>query len=183
MNHPSHEDLIGFLYEELPDGQQAETCRHVAGCAQCRAQVESWRAVRRELLAWAVPDQTRRRTSTPSWLLVKWAAAAVVLIGAGFALARGTAPATKLDTAAIRAAMAQELRQELRSELARFAADQATHQQEFQSALTRALGRLEAQRLVDYASLRQDVETVAVRAEDELQSTRLDLARLANPEH
>ena len=180
MNHPNREELVGFLYEELTSGQHGEISRHVAGCAECRAQLESWRAVRRELAAWKLPAARREVAGAQPWLVLKWAAAAAVLVLAGFGLAHVSAPAAKMDTAALRSAVAQELREELRTELARFSTDQSARQQEYQGALTKALGRLEAQRLVDYANLRKDVETVAVRAEDELQNTRKNMIRLAS---
>lgn len=182
MNHPNREDLIGFLYEEISPEQNAAITTHVASCAECRAQLESWRAVRRELTTWELPERQRPVASAPPWLFVKLAAAAVVLLCAGFGFARFTAPKASLDTAALRAAVAEEVRQELRAEMAKFSSEQSARQQEYQTALTKALGRIEAQRLVDYASLRKDVETVAVRTEDELQNTRKNLVRLASYE-
>jgi hypothetical protein len=180
MNHPNREDLVGFLYEEHTPETQAGLAKHVSDCAECRAQLDAWRAVRRELGSWKLPEPQRPAATAPSVRLVKWAAAAVILVGFGFGVARWTAPTASADTAGLRAAVAQELRQELRAELAKFSADQSARQQKYQAELTTALGRLEAQRLVDYARLRQDVETVAVRAEGELETTRQNLVRLAS---
>lgn len=182
MNHPTREDLIGLLYEEESPEQNAAVARHVAGCAECQAQLESWRAVRQELTSWRLPEQGRKTPSAQVWLFFKLAAAAVVLLFAGFGIARITTPKGSLDTATLRAAVAEDVRQELRAEMARFSSEQSVRQQEYQTALTKALGRIEAQRLVDYANLRKDMETVAVRTEDELQTTRQNLVRLASLE-
>jgi hypothetical protein len=180
MNHPNREELVGFLYQELTKEEGASLAEHLKGCAECRAEVEAWRAVRRELKEWQPSAPVRRQTQSQTrwWDWLKLASTAAVLVCAGFALARLTPSRTSVDTAALRV----ELRQELRVELAKFSADQATRQQEYQAALARALGQLEARRLVDYVSLRKDVETVAVRAEDELQPTRQGLLNLARLE-
>ena len=189
MNHPNREALLDFLDQELTPERQTEILGHLTGCAVCRAQVESWRAVRSELAVWQIADKplasTRpqpRQFAEPPWMFLKLAAAAVVMISVGFGLARWSAPAPVVDTAALRSAVVRELREELRAELTRFASDQSLRQQEYQAALTKTLGRLEAQRLVDYASLRKDVETVAVHAEDGFQTTRQNLVRLAGYE-
>lgn len=180
MNHPNREELTGFLYEELGPAERQAVAAHLEGCAECQAQLETWQAVRRDLTLWQLPKPHRaaRRWVAPHWL--QRAAAAVLLLGMGFALARWTAPASPTDPAAIRAAVARDLREELRAELADFSAEQTSRQEEYHAALIKALARLEAQRQAEYALLRKDVETVAVRAEDELQNARENLVRLAS---
>ncbi len=178
MNHPSREEWTDFLYGDLAPDRERELHTHLGDCAECRGQIDAWRAVRRELGGWEFPQTRAHAAPGHSWPFLKLAAAAVMMITAGYGLARWTAPAA--DSSAVRAALAAELRDELRSEFARFASDQTARQQEYQSAFTKALGRLEAQRLMDYASLRKDVETVAVHAEDELETARQNMIRLAN---
>jgi hypothetical protein len=178
MNHPNHEELAEGLYGELAPERQRELDRHLADCADCRARVESWRALRRELGTWTISE--RRPAAAPGWRYeraVRWAAAAAALFVAGFGLARWTAP--RPDTASLRTALVQELRGDLRNEWGRFAAEQDRRQEQFQQTLTTTLGRLEARRLTDYADLRRDMETMAVHAEDELLTTRQSLNRLA----
>ena len=186
MNHPNREELVGFLYRDLTEEQRASVANHLSSCGECRAEVEGWRAVRRELNEWQLPlpERSRAHDGVRRWgAWLKLATAAAMLVCAGFALARLAPVPPKVDTAALRAELAAELRQELRAEMARLTAAQAARQQEYQAALARTLGQLEARRLVDYASLRKDVETVAVRAEDELQTTREGLLSLAKLEH
>jgi hypothetical protein len=184
MNHPNREALVGFLYQELAQEEAALVSEHLKGCAECQAEMGAWRAVQRELKEWRLEAPVQRRAQAEAWWSwLKLASAAAALVVAGFALARFTASGPTVDATALRAEIAAELRQEMHSELARFSADQATRQQDYQAALAKTLGQLEALRLVDYASLRKDVETVAVRAEDELQTTRQGLLSLARLEH
>lgn len=183
MNHPQPEELIEFHCAECAPERAAEIERHLASCADCRAQLDSWRDVRRQLRSWSVTDRPHSAPSpapaTRAWAVLRVAAAAAILLFAGYSLHRWTAPGPNVDLNAVRAAVAQELRAELRAELQRFSADQARHQDQYQQALLRTLGELEARRLADYAGLRRDVETLAVRAEDEFLSTREGLATLA----
>ena len=62
----------------------------------------------------------------------------------------------------------QEVRQELSIELTDHAAKQAAWQQDFQERLVGEISRLETKQLVSDASLRKDVETVAVRTQEGL---------------
>jgi hypothetical protein len=184
MNHPNREELAGFLYQELTREESALVADHLKGCMECQAEVKAWRAVRRELKGWQLPAPARQRAQAPAaWLgRLKLASAAAALVCAGFALARFNEPRATVDTVALRAELRQELRQDMQAELASFGAEQAKRQQDYEAALARTLGQLEALRLVDYVSLRKDVETVAVRAEDELQTTRQGLLHLARLE-
>jgi hypothetical protein len=181
MNHPTREELSQFLYKELPAEQQSAISGHIHTCAECRSQVEAWQSVRKQLASWKIPAQRRPfavrwPTLAPGFAL-RWAAAAAILFLAGYLLARITDHPSAASPS-VRAAIAAEVRQELRAELAKFTATESQGQAQFRDSLMKTLGRLEAQRLLDYASLRRDVETVAVRAQDELISTRQSLASL-----
>jgi anti-sigma factor RsiW len=181
MNHPNREELIEFLYAELGPDRQSELAGHLVACSECRARLESWRRAQRALQEWTLPSRSAPAAQSlpgaPGRRALVWAAAAAVLLLAGFAVARMVAP--RPDVAALRAAIAQDVRREFQAELSRYASAQAASQAHYQDAMTKALGQLEAQRLVDYAGLRRDVETVAVHAENELLNTRQDLSRLA----
>lgn len=183
MNHPSRDELAQFLYQELPPRQQSDVAGHIQTCAECHAQIEAWQAVRTQLASWKIP--ARRRPFALKWpnfapgFALRWGAAAVVFLLAGYLLARVTAHPS-VDSPAIRAAIAAEVRQELRAELAKFTETQTQGQAQFRDTLMNTLGRLEAQRLIDYTNLRRDVETLAVRAQDELLSTRQTLSQLAS---
>ncbi|MBB4691422.1 anti-sigma factor family protein [Paractinoplanes abujensis] len=110
-----HVDLAGYLVGELTPGQRAEADRHLAGCAECRAEVESlgeWtsrlRAVPAEMLLEGPPDggdlllqrtlrEVRKQSSgerNRRTVLVSAAAAVLVAvaIGGGVLAGRSTAP-------------------------------------------------------------------------------------------
>lgn len=189
MNHPKPEELSEFLYKEAPPEKHHEIARHIEGCAQCRSLLDSWQATRAELQSWKLPPAGQPQIRWPGLAanasgLWKWAAAAMLMAGIGFGLARATVPG--YDVSRLRAEVSSQITdqvtQQLKAELTRFATDQSARQQEYQQAITKAIGHLEAQRLLELASLRQDVETVAVNAQDELDSTRKGLYVLAAAE-
>lgn len=179
-NHPNREQLIEFLCGETAPETKADLAHHLDDCSECRAQVESWRAVQQDLKSWRLSnrvtaDRPQLKPTRPAW---HWAAAAAILVLAGYGLARLTQPAAA-DQIALRAELTEALRSELRLELAAMAKAQDRREEKLRETLTQTLGELEARRLADHAILRRDVETVAVRAEDELLNTRQNLARLA----
>jgi hypothetical protein len=193
-NHPNREEWLEFLYQEQAPERQAELANHLEACAECHAQVESWRGTRRQLAEWKLGprdgSQVGPRAVSPSpigWEIagvrvapggraLGWAAAAAVFLVAGFGAARLLAP--KPDMTALRAAIVRDVRQEFQAELERYASAQAANQACYQEALTKVLGQLEAKRLVENTQLRRDLETVAVSAQNEFLTTRENLARL-----
>ena len=89
------EQLVGLLYDELSASERAALQVHLSLCADCRAEIEALRAVRRHLGAWSPPepqldiqvvrragDRTSRLSWAPAWGL---AAAASILLLAGAA--------------------------------------------------------------------------------------------------
>lgn len=175
MTHPKHDELAEFLYDELPPARQAEVAQHVHACDDCRAQVASWRGVRTTLAAYEVVDgpavirSPGRATHGAARTGLRWAVAAAVLLGAGFGLARMTEK--PLDLNALRADLVrevrQEVRQELTAELTTHAARQAQWQEGFEDAVIEVIGQLETRQVASYRNLRKDVETVALRTEQE----------------
>lgn len=171
MNHPNREELAEFLYDELSPSRREEVADHVETCDACRTTIESWRGVRTNLAAWKLPDALRGLTRGHRGAgALRWAAAAAVLLGTGYGLARVTAP-KPADLAGLRAELArdvrQEVRQELTSEFARYTANQNVQQREFQEAVVQAMTLLETRQVADNTSLRKDVETVALHAQQQ----------------
>ncbi len=170
MNHPTHDVLVEFLYDELDPTRAVEVGQHVEGCVKCRATIESWRSVRAHLGAWKLPPNARRTASVgASRLGLRWAVAAAVLVGTGFGVARMTEQPS--DVSALRADLVrdvrQEVRQELTAELKNHAAQQAAWQESFQEAVVDVIGQLETRQVATYTNLRKDVETVALRSHQE----------------
>jgi len=95
------EQLVGYLYEELPPREQAAFEAHLAGCAECRQEVGALGDTRRHLASWAPPEPefnfTVVRTNAPATVrkmpvrfVPRWAlaaAAALVVIAGAAAIA------------------------------------------------------------------------------------------------
>jgi hypothetical protein len=95
MNHPNHEEWMAYLYAELDEKERARLREHLNDCSECRTDVTMWRAVMGELDKWELP-QGKKALSGVRWNVgraVRWAAAAVVLIFAGYAVGRVTVTA------------------------------------------------------------------------------------------
>ena len=100
--HGDHGLLVGYLYDELDAAQRARFEGHLASCAECSAELETMRAVRGQLGAWQLPEEagagaggvvTRADgdrsspASRPWWAPAALAAAAVILLAVGAAIA------------------------------------------------------------------------------------------------
>jgi anti-sigma factor RsiW len=48
--------LVGYLYDDLADGDRATFEAHLRGCAACRDELKALRGVRADLSAWAPPQ-------------------------------------------------------------------------------------------------------------------------------
>ena len=171
MTHPKHEELAEFLYDDgMTPSRHAAIAQHLDACGECRALVESWRGVRTNLAAWQLPAVARTPVATSrsgaAGAGLRWAVAAAVLLGGGFALARMTEK--PVDLAGLRTELAQELRKEVRQELVaelrNYSAKQAAWQDEFQGEVISVV----RQQAANHASLRKDVETIAVLTEEEI---------------
>jgi len=184
--HPAAEAWAAWLYEELPPAEQARLAAHLPSCPECQAAVDAWQTTLQALDTWTIPARTRRRTR---WFpVVRWAAAAVVILGAGLIAGRVTAP--RVDTTQLRALVRQELQSDFQAALK--TVEQANHDrldalaQDWSVARERdrqanlALHQQgERQHRADYVSLRRDLETVAVVAENAIGTTRQQLTQLA----
>ncbi len=159
MDHPSQEQWMEYLYEELPQQQHESLESHLRECSQCRHAVAGWRAVMAGLDAWQLPRQ--RRPLAPVLLrAASRLAAAVALVVAGFVIAR--AMATTADLGTLRAELEASLTQSLEWAVQRAAED---------ARLTQA----------PYEELRDDLEALAVGAADRYAGeTQLLLSRLVH---
>lgn len=97
----SQELLVGYLYNELSPGERQTLQLHLAGCGECRAELEGLRATRAHLALWSppVPDfgfRVIRGGSAPAPALPRrmrlapafaFAAAAVVVLAVAAAIA------------------------------------------------------------------------------------------------
>jgi len=202
MNHPKHEEWVPYLFGEAKPEVRHQLKTHLRDCAECRREIESWQRSLGRLNAWKLLPAPR---AVPTFAPISnWAAAAALVLLVGFGVGRLTA--AKADEAKVRAALAPELRRELSQEFARFVHDElersasatlaAAGQQTDQAvallakalqdtraednrAIYAALNKLESQSFEQFVSLKKDLDTVAVNADNGLKDTAEGLVELA----
>ena len=187
MIHPTPQEMTAFLYGELSSESQTQLRRHLEGCPECANLVASLQRTRAQLQIWRLPAPAEANLPAPHFgrpalRMLKAAAVVAVLIGVGFGLARLAGPSASENArlrAEISSQLTEPLTQQIRAELKEFADSQAKREQQYRAAIIRAIGHLEAQRAIELAGLRQDVETVAMNTQDELETTQAGLYELA----
>ncbi|MBE7499204.1 MAG: zf-HC2 domain-containing protein [Verrucomicrobiales bacterium] len=193
--HPRRELWADYLYGELPAEQHAQLDDHLRACPDCERQLAQWRQTQAALDAWKLPRRARPvRSLTVS---IRWAAAAALVLGLGWLGGRLSAPPLP-DARQLRAELEPALKQELQAEFqsklsAALETADAKHQERLVElvqawAVTREqdqqttlalLQQADRQRRADYATLRRDLETVAVVAQDAIGTTQHQLTQLA----
>jgi hypothetical protein len=111
MNHPNREEWMAYLYKELGRKRQAELKEHLKQCSQCQADVTVWRSVMKGLDGWRLPQQ-HRGTSRLGWS-IRWTAAAVLLLVAGYAIGHIVEPRPP-DVAQLRTSLEASLEPAIR---------------------------------------------------------------------
>jgi anti-sigma factor RsiW len=169
MNHPEREDLVQYLYGEIRPDLRRQLEGHLEGCADCREELQGWKRSLRQLDAWKLP-----RAHAPLEAFVpflKWAAAALLVLGLGFGFGRLTA--RQVDVEQVRAQVEPEIRREfaalLRQEIAKSSA----------TTLAQAQRQAEQVGAAYYALLKKDLDTVAINTDVSLQQTERNLLQVA----
>lgn len=207
-NHPSSEEWMSFLYGEAAPARHAELDAHLQGCAVCREQVGTWRGSMTALDAWTEVRPARRAFTAPAIRWAAAAAVVLGIgIGVG-RLTTAPAPDVQQLQAAFRAEMdarlgaareefAAALRQQqtdITQAVQTIAADAATDEagnlmtrfaklmeerrEADHESIATAIKQIQDQHLSSYANLRNDLNTVAVNADEQLMA----LATMAKPD-
>jgi anti-sigma factor RsiW len=173
MKHPSREEMMSYLYDELESEPQCALERHLEECAPCRARLAEWRSTTRQLDAYAVAPVRTPQSKQQRWALPALATvAAAVVLFAGFALGRSSGVSRAELERALSETEAKALatgRVEARQQLQQFAAD-----------VGKRLDTLQEQQSTDYTSLRKELETVAVLTEAGFRQTENRFVALAD---
>ncbi len=170
MNHPKGEDWVPYLYGEIKPDLRRQLKEHLQGCAECRGELENWKRSLHRLDAWKLPRTNAPLAAVAPFL--KWAAAAVVVLGLGFGFGRLTARQANLET--VRARIEPEIRREF-TELLRREIDKS-------SATTLAQAQKQAEDVgaTCYALLKKDLDTVAINTDVSLQQAQQELMQVAD---
>lgn len=202
MNHPTRDEWMSYLYDELTGEQHTSLAAHLAVCPECNAKIAEWRGVTRVLGAWKVEVKPARVSFHRP--LVRWAAAAVLMIGIGFTAGRLSSP---VNAEKLRAAIEPSIRQQLRQEFSQLLKDEleksssatlaaANNQSkelvgdfakaceqnraEDNQAVYTALNKLNSQRIADLADLKKELDTVALYSEAGFHETQRRFVQLAS---
>jgi hypothetical protein len=190
MRHPEHEEWIPFIFGEADAGRKQQLESHLEDCAECRDEIQSWQRSLGRLDSWKLPPTAKRRANFAP--LVKWAAAAAVVLCVGFAIGRGTAHA---DAEKIRA----KVEHDLRGELAQIAHDEAVktaslaitgysqkaeiRRADDNRAIFAVLERLETQHATDCLTLKKELDTLAINADAGLRKAEEQFVQFADYSH
>jgi anti-sigma factor RsiW len=187
MKHPEREEWVPFIFGEIDAGQRRQLESHLEDCGECRDEIQSWQRSLGRLDSWKLPPITKRRANFVP--LVKWAAAAAVVLCVGFAIGRDTAHA---DAEKIRA----KVEHDLRGEMAQIARDEAaktaslaitafsqkteTRRAADNRVIFAVLERLETQHATDCLTLKKELDTLAINADAGLRQTEEQLVQFAD---
>jgi hypothetical protein len=182
MNHPTREQWMSFLYEDIEATEKNNLTAHLDSCDACRRQIATWRGTMSNLNQWNLAAPTPRRAAQP-WL--RWAAAAAIFLTLGISIGAATrASAPPSDRAEL-----QKLRQEIKTLAATSQTQRETlelltrtiaeNRAQDQQAVLVTLREMETRRQSDLRNIRKDLETVAVATEESLDHTQKQLVRLA----
>jgi negative regulator of sigma E activity len=186
---------MAFLYGEVAPERKRALDQHLAECSVCTKQVSAWRSGMSALDDWKIP--TTRATTPWALPLLKWAAAAAVVLCVGFVLGRQTSPASA-ELTELKASVTQ-----LADTLKRQQGEQLTNTVTLATAAANAetvrllsgYSQLQAeQRYSDQQTigvtlrgfetrlnrLRTELETVALNTENGFEQTHDNLTRLAS---
>ena len=196
MKHPNRDEWAPFVFGETTGAEARRLEAHLESCAECAAEVEGWRRSLKVLDSWALPPAARPRNIISP--VFRWAVAAAIVLAAGVAMGRMTAPDAKTLRAEVEAAVKSTLAADFQQALARSEAHLAAMAEENSRDLLRTLsesveeGRVEdrqemlsllqeQQRQSDarLAAFRRDLETVALFADQEFRQAKLALTQLA----
>ena len=185
VNHPASEEWMAYLYNELAPERKREMHAHLAQCGDCGKQLHQWRAGMLALDDWKLPARRPRVMAQPPATLVKWAAAAAVVLVAGFAIGRQSSRAAG-EVAELKASVAQ-LTQKIESD--RVAISEQTLRMLTEYARLDEVRRTGDRATFDLAlsemdsrlfKLRSELETVAVNTETGFRQTKEGLTTLAS---
>ena len=113
MNHPQREEWVPFIFGEASQETKRRLRDHLQTCPTCAREVEAWRRSLRHLDTWRLPKVAAPVVISAQPVL-KWALAALVVVGLGVLGARLNTAAT---TAQLRAGLEASLQAKMQDQL------------------------------------------------------------------
>ena len=196
MKHPNRDEWVPFVFGEARAGEAKRLRAHLESCPECAAEVTAWRRSLQTLDKWELPEPVRSRALiAPAF---RWAMAAALVLAAGIAIGRVTAPDTeKMQeqvVASVKAMLAHQLQQAAGETEARLTGASEERANELWDAFSerlaaareedrRAMLTLSEQYRLEqeerYVNLRRDLETLALQADQEIRQANFKLTQLA----
>jgi negative regulator of sigma E activity len=194
LKHPDSSEWMSFLYGECAPERRRDLDAHLAACPTCTGQVQTWRSSMDALDDWPLPAKRHVRRQ---WLpILKWAAAAAVVLAVGFGLGRQTSNA-RAEVAALKGSIANltaNVQREHTMNLSNSLAMAATANTETLRLLGDYARLQQEQRVADQGviktalrsfdlrlgRIRSDLLTVAVNTEAGFEQTHENMAQLAS---
>lgn len=181
-NHPTQEQWMEYLYGEMESTARKSLETHVKACAPCREKQGELSGTLDALDAWRVelPEKhslaAARNRFQP---VVKWAAAAALLVTTGFAAARYSQP--QVDVAALKAEISAEVKSEVQAPLDVKVDEALAAAAEQVVAVTREQMKLEMAAQLQEMTLRTRNDAL-LAVQEELEELQLHLATVREDE-
>jgi hypothetical protein len=109
MNHPKPEEWVPYVFGEVTGAARRELRAHLRDCQQCREEVETWKRSLGRLDSWRL--SRLRFSSELIFPVLKFAAAAAIMLAVGISIGRATAP--KVDPNQVLRAVAPEVQRQV----------------------------------------------------------------------
>jgi len=196
MKHPNRDEWAPYVFGEAPTPEARRLEAHLESCEECATEIAAWQRSLKMLDSWEVAPRARGRNIVAP--VFRWAVAAAVVLAAGIALGRMTAPNAEAMRAevegSVRSALAADLERALARSEARLAALSEENSRELLQTFSETLEaarmedreamvaliqeqqRVAEERLVNW---RRDLETLALQTDQGLRQARFTMTQLA----
>jgi hypothetical protein len=195
MKHPNRDEWVPYVFGEARPDEARRLRAHLESCAECATEVNAWQRSLQALNQWQVPGAAPSRSIVAP--VFRWAMAAAIVLAAGLAIGRVTAPNAQTMRAeierSVKAAVAQQVQQALAESETRLAAAErqdsaelwrvfsetlAAAREEDHQATAALFESYQRQQEIRYVNLRRDLETLASQADQEIRQANFKLTQL-----